>query len=905
MNDPVQAAQLASPCVDLKPYRLDAGSEASGEVGAAAVGDVVGEKGGRDAALAAIVALARSTCNASGARIELLTNDACVTLCAVGSHVPQRAPHRTALSHLLDVSSGYAHSEDTDADTRFAICPEVHDGGVRACAGVPLHCAHSGGLGVLVVTDTSARAWSPACRQALDQLAILAVNLLQWNSVGGQAAVAIERVHEHQDERQDERQASPPQAVEERLQQALTLAGLGTWSYDVGLSILSISALTCEIMGLPAHTREISVYEYVGIVHPADRLRVWRECFNSLAQGRALKLQYRLQRRDGAVRYVQGSSQPEFGADQKILRYTGLLEDLTESRYADHLAQLSRRAMQASNNCVLIADANLPDMPLIDVNPTFEHLTGYSRAEVLGRNCRFLQRDDRDQSGLHEIRAALAQQREGHATLRNYKKDGTLFWADLRIAPLRDEYGRVSHYAAYLRDASERVSFEESVAHQAMHDPLTGLPNRHLLQDRLAQAIVRAAQDGRQVGVAMIDLDRFKRVNDSLGHVNGDELLKQIAQRLGRLARDGDTVARFGGDEFVFVIANASCDPLTEFIDNIAAQVALPMTIQGNSLDTSASIGVAVYPAHGASATDLIKNADAAMYYAKEKGRARSHFFDASLSVTANIKFEIEAELVRALRDHEFVLHYQPEIDARSGALRGFEALIRWQHPQRGLLGPDVFISIAEESGLIEKIGEWVMVQACLQNREWQMRGMTAVPISVNVSRVQFRRAGFVERIKEILVQTGLSARYLCLEVTESMVMEEVERLRIELEALRALGVLIAIDDFGTGYSSLSLIKQLPVDILKIDRAFVRDLSTDPSDAAICQTIIAMAQGLGLQVVAEGVETEAQVRFLQEYGCDILQGYALCRPRPAAQAEAFVLHEWQPESIRLAGVLPG
>ena len=265
MNDPVQATPLAPQCIDLESYRLDACSETGSE----------------DRALAAIVALARSTCNASGARLELLTNDAGVTLCAVGSDVPRRVPRRAALSHLLDVSSGYGYSDDTVADTRFATCAEVHDGGVRACASVPLYSAHCRLLGALVVTDTSARAWSPACRQALDQLAILAVNLLRVKSVAGLVAIEHEHEHEH------ERHACEPQVVGEGLQQAPTLAGLGTWSYDVDLSILSVSALTCEIMGLPADTREISVYEYVGIVHPADRLRVWRECFNSLAQGRA------------------------------------------------------------------------------------------------------------------------------------------------------------------------------------------------------------------------------------------------------------------------------------------------------------------------------------------------------------------------------------------------------------------------------------------------------------------------------------------------------------------------------------------------------------------------------------------------------------------------------------------
>jgi diguanylate cyclase (GGDEF)-like protein/PAS domain S-box-containing protein len=756
------------------------------------------------------------------------------------------------------------------------------ENGLRACWSLPIVGADGGLLG------TFASYYEDRRRPGAAEIALV-------QTLAQSAAWVIER----------ERAAHRIDVQQEQLARAQALARLGTWSYDLGLATLGVSEITCAIMGLPSDTREISVYEYLAVVHPADRLRVWRECFNSLAEGRPLRLEYRMRRSDGTVCYVEGSSQPEFGPDGSLLRFVGVLQDLTERRTTGHMLQVCYRAMQASNNGVLLVDATVPDMPILEVNPAFEQLTGYSRAEVLGRNCRLLQREDRDQAGLHEIRAAIAQQRVGHATLRNYRKDGSVFWADVRIAPLRDESGQVSHFAGYLRDAGERVSYEQSLAHQAMHDPLTGLPNRHLLQDRLAQAVMRAAQDERQVGVVMIDLDRFKRINDSLGHLVGDELLKQIALRLGALARDADTVARFGGDEFVFVVPGSRGGGLSAELqlltERIAATVGMPAAIQGNVLEASASIGVAVYPQDGASATDLIKNADAAMYQAKAQGRAQSHFFDAVLSANANNKFEIEAELNRALRDEEFVVHYQPEFDARSGQLRGFEALIRWQHPQRGLLGPDSFIPVAEESGLIEKIGEWVMVQACRQNRAWQLAGMVCVPVAVNVSRVQFRRSGFAERVKQVLAQTGLAAHFLCLEITETLVMEDAERLRSALDALRAQGVLVAIDDFGTGYSSLSLIKQLPIDILKIDRSFVRDLSTDPSDAAICRTIISMAQNLGLQVVAEGVESEAQMRFLQQHGCNILQGYALCRPGPAEAIETFVREAWRPEKVRLLG----
>jgi diguanylate cyclase (GGDEF)-like protein/PAS domain S-box-containing protein len=438
--------------------------------------------------------------------------------------------------------------------------------------------------------------------------------------------------------------------------------------------------------------------------------------------------------------------------------------------------------------------------------------------------------------------------------------------------------------------AIDHLDKQEKLNYLAYYDVLTGLPSRTLFQDRLDQALTSANRHEGRLAVLLIDLDNFKNINDSLGHNAGDQLLKQLATRLANSLREGDTVARLGGDEFVSILVNvASEEDVTVVTQRILKLSAEPFTIDDHELFVTCSIGISLYPKDGEDAETLLKNADAALYSAKDKGRNNAQFCSAEMNVKALQRLTLENDLRQALKRQEFLLHYQPRVDLCSGEITGMEALVRWQHPEQGLVPPGSFIPAAEDSGLIVPLGTWVLHTACAQNKAWQAAGLKPVCVAVNLSARQFRQQDLVELVTRILRETGLDAAYLELELTESMIMHDVEATIATLTRLKAIGVKFSIDDFGTGYSSLSYLKRFPIDFLKIDQSFVRDLTTDPDDAAITKTIISMAHDLGHKVIAEGVETEEQKSFLQLHHCDEMQGYLFSRPVPAEICEAKFL----------------
>jgi diguanylate cyclase (GGDEF)-like protein len=421
----------------------------------------------------------------------------------------------------------------------------------------------------------------------------------------------------------------------------------------------------------------------------------------------------------------------------------------------------------------------------------------------------------------------------------------------------------------------ERKRYQVQLEHQANYDALTGLPNRNLLHDRLRQAVY-AQRTPRAIAVVFIDLDHFKFVNDSLGHSTGDKLLKGMAERLRSVLREGDTVGRVGGDEFVLILNDQSNEEVIfRAMQRITAEISQPMMIDGKELYVTCSAGISLYPQDGDDVDTLLKNADAAMYRAKDAGRNNFHFFTSEMNERINERLSLENALRRALERNEFLLHFQQKVDLRTGALTGAEALVRWQHPELGLLRPERFIPLAEETGLIVKIGEWVMHETCRQTRAWLDQGFQPGLVSVNLSARQFRQDGLVRTFSRILEETGIDPRHLEIELTESMVMHNVEAAITTLQGLKSLGVALSVDDFGTGYSSLSYLRQLPVDTLKIDRSFVRDIGAgeNPDDGVIAQAIISLGHSLRLKVIAEGVETDAQMRFLKRHGCDELQGF--------------------------------
>ena len=469
------------------------------------------------------------------------------------------------------------------------------------------------------------------------------------------------------------------------------------------------------------------------------------------------------------------------------------------------------------------------------------------------------------------------------------KKTGEIYPKWTSISAIRDADQKVMFYIASYSDISERKANEARIDYLAHHDSLTGLINRYNLENRLDQALLSAHRDGLRVAVMFIDLDRFKTINDTLGHHVGDQLLIEVARRLRDSVRESDIVARLGGDEFIVVLTRITDEmdsaPLG---DKILRSLGQSYVFEVKELHSTPSIGIAIYPDDGEDGPTLMKNADTAMYHAKEHGRNNVQYFTQAMNAAASERLGLENDLHQALRNRELHLHYQPQMRARDGRCIGVEALARWRHPLLGDISPLKFIPIAEESGLIEALGNWVLEEACQQLGAWRAEGIEDIRMSVNLSAQQLRAPGLVQSVDAALKRHGLQGSDLELEITESVAMENPERAIGQLQTLRDFGIQLAIDDFGTGYSSLAYLKRLPIQVLKLDRTFVRDIETDPSDAEISAATLALAHNLGLTVIAEGVETEVQRDYLIQHQCDYMQGYLFSKPLPAAEALAFI-----------------
>ncbi len=548
---------------------------------------------------------------------------------------------------------------------------------------------------------------------------------------------------------------------------------------------------------------------------------------------------------------------------------------------------LSASVFDGSREGILITDR---EQRILRANAAFTQLTGYAEAELLGRTPKILQSGHQSPEFYAALWHELNLHGQWQGEVLDRRKDGQIIPVLLSISVVKDAANDVLHYVALHTDISRIKESEARIEHQAHHDHLTGLANRLMLHLRIEHALQRARREGSHLALLMIDLDRFKDVNDSFGHLMGDALLCDVAARLVGRVRNADTVSRLGGDEFTVLIENIE-NPAeaARIAGDLIAELSEPFRLpNGNEVVLGASVGIALYPEHGEGEESLLQGADAALYQAKSEGRGHYRFFSDELTQAARERIELETRLRRAVAQGELRLHFQPQIDIASGAVVGAEALVRWQSPEEGLVPPGRFIPVAEQSGLIESIGEWVLDAACRQGRRWIEAGLPSLTLAVNVSSRQLRRGDLAERVAAVLAETGFPPRCLELEMTESTLMEAEVRVLETLGNLRALGIRLAIDDFGTGYSSLAYLKRFPIDVLKIDKSFVDDIPRLADDMEITATIIGMAHTLRLKVLAEGVETEAQLDFLKKRGCDSYQGFLSSRPLPPEQFAAFV-----------------
>lgn len=554
-------------------------------------------------------------------------------------------------------------------------------------------------------------------------------------------------------------------------------------------------------------------------------------------------------------------------------------------------AFLLERAIESSINCIVIIDARAAGRPLVYANQSFYNSTGYTAAEVLGQSLHFLQGPQSDQASVHEVIHALEHQLELQTTVLNYRKDGSTFWSEVHISPVRDDHNEVTHFIGVLLDITDKKRVEEQLSYRQTHDPLTGCLNREFFEERVEHDLLLAQRQQQMLVLFYLDLDKFKAINDTFGLAAGDDVLKQVAERINALLDPGDTLARLTADEFALLVPEVEnaeeAQRISLRLQNVFAQ---PFQIGTHAISITASIGISAYePQRRLSvvpaATTLIQHGDMAMYQAKLHGRNSIHWFSQDISNQLSAKLLLRQELHDALEKQQLELYYQPILCAGTKQVCALESLIRWNHPERGMVSPAEFIPLAEESGQIVAIGTWVLEQACRDIIAINATRSEPISVAVNISPVQFTQPNFLQTVRTIMRRTGVPSNYLELEITESVLMADEERAIDTIHTLDSMGVRVSLDDFGTGYSSLAYLRFLPVHKIKIDRSFVREIANSKRDNAILAGIIALAHELNLTVVAEGVEEPVQAKLLQDSNCDLLQGFLYAKPQPLAQLQ--------------------
>ncbi|WP_410176185.1 EAL domain-containing protein [Shewanella cyperi] len=674
---------------------------------------------------------------------------------------------------------------------------------------------------------------------------------------------------------------------EERLKLALWASGDGMWDWDLTAGKVFRTRM------YPHDSQQHEGPVLLDKIHPEDKGRVLM-ALQAHIDGKKpfYEAEYRIENRPGEWIWLLDRGQVvERDKDNKPLRMVGTHKDITSRKVTENELRLSAQVLASMNEAVVVGSL---DYRIASVNPAFSLITGYSGEQAQGKHFLFLAKDRRHRQQFEAIEQKLLRQKHwsGELKIRTKQRQTLLIW--LEINQVIDAKGEASHFVAVFTDITDRKRAEEDLRLLASFDPLTKLPNRTLFQDRLNHAISQAHRNETMVALLFLDLDRFKHINDSLGHHVGDLLLKSVAHRLQTCIRDGDTVARLGGDEFTIILEGMTKPKAATLIaEKLIRAFQTPFILEDKVLTISTSIGISLYPLDTLDADSLLKYADTAMYHAKSLGRNNFQFYTAKLNEYAMRHVELEAGLKQAISRQEFRLVYQPKFKVDTGELTGFEALLRWHSAELGNISPGEFIPLAEEIGIINQVGHWVINEACQQMAKWQQQGCQAMHVAVNLSARQLK-ADILSTIEVALAVAGLPAHFLQLELTESMIMKNPQESVAVLSKLKALGLTLAVDDFGTGYSSLSYLKRFPIDVLKIDREFVRDISNDPEDAAITSAIIALAHSLDLTVVAEGVETEEQLRFLAQQECDEVQGFLLGKPMSAEECGKLLLSVPEP-----------
>lgn len=614
--------------------------------------------------------------------------------------------------------------------------------------------------------------------------------------------------------------------------------------------------------------------------------------FNERAQlestGKYGPVNQTLLRRDGAMIGIRVSSivLKSISHDTVVLT---VVEDISALEESKNKLTLLAKVFEHSGEAILITDHK---NRIIEVNQSFTDITGYTLDEIRGQNPKVLSAGNTSEKDYRTMWAAINGRGFWQGEMWDRHKNGSVFPKWLTVSVLKDTNEQVTHYIGSFTDITEKKEAEQRIYNLAHHDPLTQLPNRFNLQLKLEQVFARAKRAPYQLAILFIDLDRFKLVNDTLGHHIGDKLLVDVAQRIKSIVRESDIIARIGGDEFVVVLTDIDINSAKNICSKIIKRLTAPYSIESNVVHSSPSIGVSIYPDDGVSVEELMKHADTAMYKAKASGRNNYKFFKKSMNLEIAEKTRIETELRAAIENNELILHFQPQIDIATREIVAVEALVRWNSVTLGFMTPNKFIPIAEESGLIKDLGAWVLRQALLQLSKWSEQGLENLRMAINISAQQLHDESIIELLADSKAEFDLEEHLIELEITEGVAMQHPERNYILLEHLRQQGVQLAIDDFGTGYSSLSYLKLLPLDRLKLDRSFVRDIEHDSNDAAICAATISLAHSLGLTVVAEGVETEEQLNFLTDLGCDIAQGFYFAKPLPATECFELIM-QWQ------------